>query len=104
LDTAHQVHEVTVARHSQAGPLGGGNVDLEQGPVDTFAWAGRRLQPLAASLEKAVEGVHTRDDRARLDPGDHGLGYAGLLGQLPLGEPGSAPGLSKDPSCIHAVT
>jgi hypothetical protein len=69
--------------------------------VKASAGAGRGLQPFAGGLEKSVEGVHTRDDRARLDPGDDGLGHAGLLGQLTLREARPTPGLSKDPSCIH---
>jgi hypothetical protein len=93
---------VAVARYGQAGALVGGKLKLEQRPVDTAAGAGRRLQSLTAGLQQPVEGVHPRDDRPRFDPGDDGLGHAGLLGELPLREPGSTSGLSKDPSRIHA--
>jgi hypothetical protein len=74
-----------------------------QGPVQAAAGARMGLQSFPARLQEAVQGVHPRDHRAALDPGDHGLGHACLAGQLALGEAGSPASLTQHSGGIHSI-
>jgi hypothetical protein len=85
-DSREHAIEIPSLTNSEPGAFPGSQPKQrkDDGPVDPFAEASRRLQGLSAGAKKPVEGVHARGDTPCLDPSDRRLGEANTVRQLAL--------------------